>query len=73
MEGGVIGQILGGQIGSISIELEHSARTCPCIQTHWQSAITLNGNIKIKSINSLFIPYYPFGIVSKCVPRLLSH
>ena len=60
----MIGQILGGQIGSRSIELEHNARTSPCIQTHWQSAITLNGNNKMKSINSFFIPFVFFGIIS---------
>ena len=36
--GGTIGQIRGGQIGSMSIELEQTASTLPFMQTHWHAA-----------------------------------
>ena len=52
-DGGVIGQILGEQIGFISSELAHITLTLPFIHTHLHLAIdsTAKNSIHMKSKN----------------------
>ena len=71
IDGGVIGQILGGQIGFISSVLLHIALTLPFIHTHLHPAIdlTVKNSIHTKSKNivtSFFIPPNSTPAVKPC-------